>query len=154
MDWSVCWIFGGFVFQPLKPLAWLEEAVQINGGGQFCAGGTEIKRSAGCQALPVLLPVQLSVIEGGGTLLSPWEQNGFVGMFFPWLLDLVSKVHPASLKWRKIWTKWLSFCSLNLFIFLSKRPDSLLQNPDVKMWDSHPWLWGGECVWGRSSAAG
>lgn len=67
----------------------------------FCAGGIEIKRSAmaaGCQALPVLLPVQLLVIEGGGTLLSSWKQNSFVGMFFPWLLDLMSKVHPASLK--------------------------------------------------------
>lgn len=73
MDWSLCWIFGGFVFQPLKPLAWLEEAVQVNGGGWFYAGGFEIKCSAvaaGCQALPVLLPVQLSIIEDGGTLLS------------------------------------------------------------------------------------
>lgn len=73
MDWSPCWILGGFVCQPLKPLACLEEAVQINGGSWFYAGGIEIKHSAvaaGCQALPVLLPVQFLVIEGGGTLLS------------------------------------------------------------------------------------
>lgn len=76
MDWSLYWILGGFVFQPLKPLACLEEAVQINGGGWFYAHGIEIKHSAmaaGCQALPVLLPVQLLVIEGGGTLLRSWK---------------------------------------------------------------------------------
>lgn len=54
--------------------------------------------ATGCQALPVLLLVQLLVIEAVGTLFSSWKLNGFVGMFFPCLLDPMSKVLPPSLK--------------------------------------------------------
>lgn len=82
-------------------MAHLEEAVQISGGGWFYAGGIEIKRSAmaaGCQALPVLLPVQLWSLKVGELFFPHANEMALWECFSLRLLDLMSKVLPPSLK--------------------------------------------------------